>query len=162
PYTLSHARTFLKLHGSDPDVRADLQALHNEHAADLRNGLKLPLCGDQIDSAFSYMEWLTANDRKSTPFKSLQGKIWQEGYRSGQLRADVFEDVTRAFARWRRQGKKICIYSSGSVLAQKLLFKYTAAGDLSEHISGYFDTSVGNKADANSYGKIAGAIEKKP
>ena len=162
PYALSHAEQFLEQHASDSDVRADLQALRNEHTADLRNGLNPPAFGGEAGSAVAYMEWLTAQDRKSTPFKSLQGKIWEEGYRSGQLRAGVFEDVPRAITRWRGQSKRICIFSSGSVLAQKLLFTHTAAGDLSEHISGYFDTTVGRKTDPISYQKIAAAIGKKP
>jgi len=73
-------------------------------------------------------------DRKSTGLKSLQGRIWEEGYRSGALRGEVFADVPRAFERWRRQGRDIAIFSSGSVLAQKLLFASTPAGDLTSHI----------------------------
>ena len=160
PYALSHAGQYLRQHASDPDVRADLQSLRNEHVADVRAGLNPPPFDDELDSAVAYMEWLTTKDRKSTPFKALQGKIWQEGFTGGQLRADVFEDAPRSLARWRRQGRKICIFSSGSVLAQKLLFAHTIAGDLSEHISGYFDTTVGNKTDANSYRKIAVTIQK--
>ena len=75
----------------------------------------------------------------------------------------MFEDVPRAFRRWHEQGKEIYIYSSGSVLAQKLLFSNTAeAGDLTLFISGYFDTSIGLKKDAESYRRIAGAVGKSP
>ena len=162
PYALSHARQFLQQRRSDADVRADLQALRNEHMADVRAGLDPPPLNDELDSAVAYMEWLTAQDRKSTPFKALQGKIWQEGFTGGPLRADVFEDVPRSLTRWRRQGRKICIFSSGSVLAQRLLFAHTVAGDLSEHISGYFDTTVGNKTDANSYRRIADTLKEDP
>ena len=162
PYALSHAGEFLQQHASDADVCADLQALRKEHTADVHTGANPPPFNDEPDSAVAYMEWLTARDRKSTPFKALQGKIWQAGFTSGQLRADVFEDAPRSLARWRRHGRKICIFSSGSVLAQKLLFAHTVSGDLSEHISGYFDTTVGNKTDANSYQKIADALKKNP
>jgi enolase-phosphatase E1 len=70
--------------------------------------------------------------------------------------------VPPAFARWRRQGREIAIYSSGSVLAQKLLFSTVSSGDLTRDITQYFDTGVGVKADAESYTKIAAAMAKTP
>jgi enolase-phosphatase E1 len=167
PYALSHAQQFLNNHRSAADVRADLEALRREQIGDARQGLEPPPLRrdtpqEEVQTAVAYMEWLTGCDRKSRPFKSLQGKIWQEGYRSGQLRAEVFEDVPLALRRWQDQKKKICIFSSGSVLAQKLLFAHTTAGDLSGYLSGYFDTSTGSKTDAASYRKIASALEKDP
>ncbi|MCI0402867.1 MAG: acireductone synthase, partial [Acidobacteria bacterium] len=70
----------------------------------------------------------------------------------------VFADVPPALARWRRQGKDIAIFSSGSVLAQKLLFAHTDAGDLTGFIRAYFDTTIGPKTDPASYGRIATAL----
>jgi enolase-phosphatase E1 len=169
PYALSHAGEFLKRNLVAPDVRLDLEGLRKEHQADvdvLKGLAPPPLRADdpdaEIESVVTYIGWLTEQDRKSTSFKSLQGKIWQEGYRSGRLRAEVFEDVPRALKRWRDQKKSICIFSSGSVQAQKLLFAHTVAGDLSEHISGYFDTTTGSKTDAHSYQKIVHAFPKQP
>jgi len=101
-------------------------------------------------------------DRKSTPLKSLQGRIWEEGYKRGELRGQVFDDVPRALQRWQKQEKKISIFSSGSVLAQKLLFTHATAGDLSRHISYYFDTTVGSKTDKRSYQKIANVLQLLP
>jgi enolase-phosphatase E1 len=57
---------------------------------------------------------------------------------------------------------RIFIYSSGSVLAQKLLFSKSSAGDLSPWISGYFDTKVGSKREADSYKAIAQQISIAP
>ena len=71
----------------------------------------------------NYLKFLIEVDRKSTPLKSLQGKIWQKGYESGELKSEVFEDVPRAFERWKSEDKLIAIYSSGSVLAQKTTFQ---------------------------------------
>lgn len=110
------------------------------------------------ESVANYLEFLIEVDRKSTPLKSLQGKIWQAGYESGELQSVIFEDVPRAFERWKRAGKTIGIFSSGSVLAQKLIFKYSNFGDLSGLIDKYFDTNVGAKKAAESYGKIAAAL----
>ena len=49
----------------------------------------------------------------------------------------------------------IAIYSSGSVLAQQLLFRSTPFGDLTPLIDAYFDTSVGAKREPESYRRIA-------
>ncbi len=114
------------------------------------------------DSVSKYLRFLIDADRKSTPLKSLQGKIWQEGYETGQLLSEVFEDVPLAFERWKAAGKMIAIYSSGSVLAQQLLFRYTDHGDLTPYISGYFDTNVGGKREAGSYRKIAHELNLEP
>src|SRR5438128_441833 len=64
----------------------------------------------------------------------------------------------RAFERWRRQGRQTCIYSSGSVLAQQLLFRTTPAGDLTVYLAHFFDTKIGIKTDAESYRKITAAL----
>jgi len=94
-------------------------------------------------------------DSKSTELKALQGRIWEDGYRSGELTGTVFEDVPRAFARWQAAGTPIAIFSSGSVLAQQWLFRRSSAGDLTPFISWYFDTEVGPKRDPASYARIA-------
>jgi enolase-phosphatase E1 len=97
-------------------------------------------------------------DRKSTGLKSLQGRIWEAGYRSGELLSQVYDDVPRAFARWTSQGKTLAIFSSGSVLAQRLLFAHTTAGDLTGYLSAYFDTTTGPKKEAASYARIAAEL----
>jgi enolase-phosphatase E1 len=105
-----------------------------------------------------FLLFLVDNDRKSTPLKSIQGMIWQEGYESGKIRSQVFDDVPRAFERWTAAGKQIAIYSSGSVLAQRDLFRHTNYGDLTPFISAYFDTTTGGKKEAESYVRIAAEL----
>lgn len=164
PYARAHAEAYLAMHRSSPDVQADIAALIAENGEDTRKGLNPPSLNVSVDRVplielVTYVHWLMDRDRKSTPLKSLQGKIWEEGYKHGELRGQVFEDVPRAFARWREQGKEIYIYSSGSVLAQKLLFSNTAeAGDLTPFIRDYFDTSIGLKKDAESYRRIGNEL----
>lgn len=111
------------------------------------------------ESVANYLEFLIEVDRKSTPLKSLQGKIWQQGYESNELKSIMFADVPKAFERWISAGKTIAIYSSGSVLAQKLIFKYSNYGDLTKFIANYFDTNIGGKREAESYRKIAGLMK---
>lgn len=166
PYARTHVKDYLAHHRSLPPVRADIAGLCEENAEDARRGLNPPPLSRSaeeasLDEVEAYVRWLMDHDRKATPLKSLQGKIWEEGYRRGELRSLVFDDVPRAFKRWRERGKAICIYSSGSILAQKLLFAHTEAGDLTSLISAYFDTNIGAKKDPESYRRIAGELKLK-
>ena len=161
PYARHHLQAYLAEHWDE--AQADIVQLQTEHTADVQQGLQPPsLDAEQIESVVTYLYWLMDRDRKATPLKSLQGKVWEAGYKSGALKSQVFADVPPAFARWAEQQKRICIFSSGSVLAQKLLFAYTEAGDLSQFISGWFDTTVGAKREAESYQRIAAALQCAP
>jgi enolase-phosphatase E1 len=162
PFARHHVKEFLTQHQLSPDVRADIEALRAEHRADAESGREPPgwreqSAESQVEAATLYVHWLMDQDRKSTALKSLQGKVWESGYRSRQLRGQVYADVPPAFARWREQQKDIYIFSSGSVLAQKLLFAHTTGGDLTPFISGYFDTKTGAKAERASYESISAA-----
>ena len=69
----------------------------------------------------------------------------------------MFTDVSPFIQAAHAAGKKIMIYSSGSVPAQKLLFAHTNAdpSDLTPFISDWFDTvNAGPKTDVASYNKI--------
>jgi enolase-phosphatase E1 len=165
PYVREHVRDFLIRRASE--VRDDLALLFSEHEADRRAGSSPPPWRDgspaeSLDSATAYVRWLMDRDRKSTALKSLQGRIWEEGYQAGHLRGQVYPDVPRAFARWRTQGRDVAIFSSGSVLAQKLLFSRSEAGDLTPFLRAYFDTTTGAKGDAESYRQIARALGRAP
>lgn len=166
PYARGRAKDFLARHSSSEEVRAALEALRGEHAADRHANLNPPpLPGGsaeaEVDSLVAYIHWLMDHDRKATPLKLLQGKIWEEGYRVGELRGQVFADVPPALERWRRQGKRVAIFSSGSVLAQQLLFGHATAGDLTRLIHAYFDTTTGAKTDPESYRRIAAALGRR-
>ena len=107
-------------------------------------------------------ESLMDADSKSTPLKELQGRIWEDGYRRGEITGEVFPDVPAAFERWRRRGLQLGIFSSGSVLAQQLLFRHSSAGDLTGFLGWYFDTTTGAKTDPESYRRIAVAMTQTP
>ncbi len=167
PYARSHVKQFLGQHFSSQEVLADISGLREEHGADTRRGLNPPLLRhstpeEELESVVEYIEWLMDRDRKSTSLKSLQGRIWEQGYKRGELRGRVFDDVPRALERWQKQKKDICIFSSGSVLAQKLLFAHTTAGDLTPYISHYFDTSTGGKTDTQTFQAIATILQRSP
>ena len=159
-YARTHVKDYLANHAAE--VRKDIDLLREEHAEDVRNDQQPPPLTDEPESVASYVNWLIDQDRKSTGLKSLQGKIWHEGYASGALRSQVFPDVAPALARWRVAGLTISIFSSGSALAQQLLFAHTESGDLTSFISNYFDTRIGKKAEAESYRRISEAIGLPP
>jgi enolase-phosphatase E1 len=98
-------------------------------------------------------------DSKSTALKALQGQIWEDGYRSGELVGQVFDDVPTAFERWHSAGLEVGIFSSGSVLAQQLLFRQSSYGDLTPFLRWYFDTTTGAKTEPDSYRRIAAAMK---
>ena len=164
-YAKTHVADYLAKHFDD--VRDDVQLLREEHAADEREGKNPPPIAEtgspsEIESITNYVQWLISVDRKSTGLKSLQGKIWLEGYSAGGLHSQVYPDVAPALARWRTAGLNVSIFSSGSMLAQQLLFRHTEAGDLTPFINNYFDTSTGPKADAQSYRRIAETLSLQP
>lgn len=114
--------------------------------------------GLEVEAAIElFVSWSDA-DRKVRPLKSLQGLIWKQGYLDGSLRAPVYPDVPPALREWRMRGIDLYVYSSGSVEAQQLLFQFSQRGDLRECFSGYFDTGVGSKVDAQSYRSIRDTI----
>lgn len=167
PYARARVDDYLDKHAATEEVHAIIAALAEEHAADTRNALAPPPLSDDspeenLRSIKAYVHWLMDRDRKSTPLKSLQGIIWESGYQNGEIRSQVFEDVPPNLKRWHELDKIICIFSSGSVLAQKLLFAYTSAGDLTKFIRDYFDTRIGSKTDMDSYRQIARALEITP
>ncbi len=167
PYASRKLEGFLRENAKSAEIRALMQELRAQQELDERNGLKPPSWRDdseeeRVRSSAAYGQWLIAWDSKCTPLKALQGKIWRQGYASGELKGEVYPDVPLAFERWRRQAKIICIYSSGSALAQQLLFGTAATGDLTPHIAAYFDTRVGAKTEAESYQKIAAAVSYEP
>jgi enolase-phosphatase E1 len=155
-YARQHVRDYLVQHASELDD--DIAQLHEEHTREIDPP---PLTNDP-ESIATYVHWLIDRDRKSTGLKSLQGKIWREGYTNGTLKSQVFDDVRPAFERWHEAGQQISIFSSGSVLAQQLLFAHTDHGDLTTFISNYFDTNVGAKGDPESYRQIANKMNLPP
>ena len=115
--------------------------------------------GDDIEGLIAaLLQWI-AEDRKITPLKTLQGLIWEHGYKSGDFHAHIYPDAVEVLQQWQRKKRSLYVYSSGSIFAQKLLFGHTEAGDLRGLFSDYFDTTTGNKRDAASYRSIVRSID---
>ena len=155
PYAAGNVADFLMWHGEEPEVAAACRSILQDATPEERR-----LHGEA--AVLAVVQRQMAGDVKATGLKALQGLIWRMGYEKGALRGQVFDDVPGSFARWGAAGRPIAIYSSGSRLAQKLLFRHSTAGDLSTAISASFDTEVGPKRDAASYRAIAQAWGQPP
>jgi enolase-phosphatase E1 len=115
-----------------------------------------------LDTVIDTLLGWIKEDKKITPLKSLQGFIWEYGYKNGEFQSHVYEDAYLGLKRWYEQGIKLYVYSSGSEQAQKLLFGYSIFGDLTYLFNRYFDTRIGAKKESPSYQKIAEEIKKAP
>ena len=105
-----------------------------------------------------YLQHLIQSDRKSTALKQLQGIIWEQGYKSGELKSPLFSDVRPQLDSWNDSGIILAVYSSGSIHAQKLLYTHTEKGDITDRFQYWFDTRTGPKLAHQSYVVIAQKI----
>jgi enolase-phosphatase E1 len=119
---------------------------------------KLNSVDDIINTLYRWSE----EDRKITPLKSIQGILWEKGYESGEILGHLYEDVADSLKNWHKQGIKLGVFSSGSIAAQKLIFGFSIAGDLTALFSNYFDTTIGGKRELETYPKIAETLKINP
>lgn len=118
---------------------------------------------ESIQKIVQFVERLMDQDNKQAELKEIQGRIWKKGYEEGFLKGHVYSDVVPFWRTWIEQNGEIRIYSSGSVAAQKLLFKYSEEGDLLPMLKGHYDLIFpGSKYDENSYKLIANDLNLKP
>ena len=148
PYARRALPGFVRAHANDPAVRKWLDAVAAENGAMCRDEMVVEVLQGWIDQ-----------DRKHTALKALQGMIWAAGYRDADFTAHIYPDAADGLVRWHAAGLPLYVYSSGSVPAQRLFFGHSDAGDLTRLFSGWFDTEVGGKREADSYRRIAEAIE---
>lgn len=147
PYARARIADYVRAHPSHPAVSRVLDELS-------------PGSGTE-EVIHELLRWID-EDRKHGALKELQGLIWDEGYELGAFRGHVYEDVRPAWERWRAEGKRLAIYSSGSVRAQKAIYRHSTAGDLTPFLEAYFDTAVGPKRETESYRRIADALNVPP
>ena len=144
PYARARLPGFTAAHRDEPEVAKLLD--------DAREEMEQPAATDE-QVAEAMVRWID-EDRKITPLKALQGIIWEAGYRDGDFTGHMYRDATDNLRRWHDDGIKLYVYSSGSVYAQKLLYGHSDHGDLTPLFSGYFDTNVGGKREADAYRAI--------
>jgi enolase-phosphatase E1 len=148
PYAAAKLPDYVRANRTQPAVQEQLRATAKEAG----------LAASDIEALIAQLLQWIRDDKKITPLKALQGMIWQYGYEQGAYKAHVYPDAIARLRAWHAQGLKLFVYSSGSIFAQKLFFKYSDAGDLTPLFSNYFDTTTGPKPETSSYQKIAVAI----
>lgn len=151
PYARRHIADFVRRNATQPEVRAQLDAVSTEAGRPLTDDEAIALLSDWID-----------HDRKITPLKALQGMLWEEGYRNGDFQGHVYPDAYARLCEWSDKGLRLYVYSSGSVKAQQLLFAHTGFGDLTPMFHGYFDTTIGGKKEPASYARIVQSLGLPP
>ncbi|MCG3125824.1 MAG: Enolase-phosphatase E1 [Phycisphaerae bacterium] len=152
PFARQRLAAFLEAHWDSPDIRGARAQVEAD-----AGGAALPR-GELV----AHLESLMQRDAKTTGLKALQGLIWERGYADGALRSPLFADAAPAIRAWRHGGVDVCIYSSGSVAAQRVFLKHTQDGDLSGLISRFFDTTTGPKQAPESYRRIAAVCQVAP
>ncbi|KAL3503204.1 hypothetical protein ACH5RR_037653 [Cinchona calisaya] len=166
PYARESVGKHLDLTYDTAETQEDIKLLRAQVQEDLEKGIagSVPIPDDGagkqevIPALVANVEAMIKADRKITALKQLQGHIWRTGFDNNELEAVVFDDVPEALERWHALGIKMYIYSSGSRLAQRLLFGNTNYGDLRKYLCGYFDTTVGNKRETKSYIEITESV----
>jgi len=159
PFARARLDAFLAERWEAPEVQAAVSTLAAERPRESFPDQSSEMTPEVVSG---FVRWLMDRDRKSPGLKDLQGLIWEDGYNAGLLHGAVWEDVPRAIGRWRASGLRVAIYSSGSELAQRLLFRSTPYGDLTTDIDAFFDTRMGGKLMAESYVRIARALSTSP
>jgi enolase-phosphatase E1 len=149
PYAKRELPDYIRRHAANPEVSRLLAEARSDAG----------VASTDIERTIEILaEWM-AQDRKAGSLKALQGLVWESGYVDGDFTGHVYPDAAEAMKSWAANGIALYIYSSGSVHAQKLLFRYSVAGDLRPLIRGYFDTRVGHKREVSSYARILDVLQ---
>lgn len=158
PYAREHVGDYLEHHWqSDATQQAITQMAHDAHFETMGSWFATT----DLDPRFLVLDHfvdLMDQDIKATGLKMLQGLIWDSAFKSGLIKAHLYDDVKVAMETWCKHGMRIYIYSSGSIPTQKQFFQHTVAGDLLSYLSGHFDTTTGPKRQAESYRQIANEL----
>ncbi|XP_050371194.1 probable bifunctional methylthioribulose-1-phosphate dehydratase/enolase-phosphatase E1 1 [Argentina anserina] len=166
PYARDNVERHLSETYDSAETKDDIKLLRSQVQDDLEKGVAgaVPIPSNEagkekvVCALVANVESMIKADHKITALKQLQGHIWRTGFEKNELKGIVFEDVPEALMKWHDEGIKVYIYSSGSRLAQRLLFGYSNYGDLRKYLSGFFDTTVGNKRETKSYAEIAESV----
>ncbi|XP_017762036.1 PREDICTED: enolase-phosphatase E1 [Eufriesea mexicana] len=168
PYVRENLKKYIETKWEDEEFKQDFEKLKEQAKKDEEDKIDgfVPITGANVEeereSLVKNILWQMDCDRKTGALKQLQGHVWREAYNSGTVKAHVYEDVPKALESWTSDGKKVYVYSSGSIEAQKLLFGHSVHGDLLKHFSGYFDTEIGAKQESSSYKNILSKIGAEP
>ncbi|KAH7643293.1 enolase-phosphatase e1-like protein [Dermatophagoides farinae] len=159
-------------------VRMDLEQLRLESELDPNAPKMLPLIDDDnsnnnnnnnnnndndIDTAFDYVRYCLDNRKENKAMTLLRFHMWFDGYAKNRLETPVYSDVAIQIQKWRcDQDIKLYVFSNGWSEATRRFMMKTNHGDLNLLIDGYFDTSLGQLNDPDTFRKMLQRINEKP
>jgi len=94
PYSKERIEEFIKKNLDNPDIKRIIQDIKNIEGRDLT----------LEEVVNTLIRWID-QDKKITPLKEIQGYIWEEGFRSGRLKAPVYEDAYRKLKEWKEKNQ---------------------------------------------------------
>lgn len=139
PYSAREMRNFVSSNKNNPEVRACLKDTG---------------CHSDDEAVAQLLKWIR-EDVKHPALKTLQGKIWEKGFKANVYKAHLYDDVLGAWESWKSDGLRLGIYSSGSAKAQNLFFEYNEKGNLLSYLENFFDLEMGGKREVKSYRQIS-------
>ncbi|ARN83167.1 acireductone synthase [Methylocystis bryophila] len=132
---------FIAAHADEEEVEAAL-----EETGRLMGGFDLK----PAEAEALLLRWMK-QDRKASPLKYLQGRVWREAHEAGALEIEFYADAAEAIRAWAAAGLRLFVYSSQSEEAQRMLLAHTPYGDLTPLFEGFLDTTFGQKIEPGSY-----------
>ena len=93
PYARANLADYVRSHADDPQVKPLLEDVCKEVGSELST--------EQIITQL--IQWID-EDKKVTPLKSLQGMIWEAGYRQGDFKGHLYPDAAANLKAWKAEG----------------------------------------------------------
>jgi enolase-phosphatase E1 len=148
PYAEERIERWLGEHATDDEVRDSIEEVRQTARAE-------GVAANSTTELGALLRRWIREDRKHPGLKRLQGLVWRAGYGTGAFTGHVYPEVPACLRAWKAAGLVLAIYSSGSIEAQRLLFRHSDVGDLSGLLTRHFDATLGPKRSAESYTAIA-------
>lgn len=152
PYALKHIGNFVREHHEERDVMRVLLRISEKSGLALHN----------LEGIVKLLQQWMRDDKDDIDLKLLQGMVWEKGYKQGLFQAHIYPDVLPVLQQWQSSERNLYTFSSASIKAQQLFYRFTELGDMRLLFSGYFDSGVGSKRDVQTYANIAQAIALEP
>lgn len=152
PYARAALPGFVRQHGHDPEVRRRLDRVAIDIAA--------AACQDAV-IVETLQGWIDQGIEHAA-LKALLDRVWEAGFRHGDLIAPLPPDVAPALRAWHAAGQSLAAYSALPATTQQLFFSHTDAGDLTPLFAAFFDPGTGDPRAAASYAAIAARLACRP
>jgi len=143
---------FVRARKDERDVARQLRSISDRTGVMVKDTEGLVACLQQ---------WMR-DGKPVAELHALQAMVWEEGFDKGEFQAHVYPDVPEKLRAWRDREINLYAYGEGSGKAQRLYFRYTAAGDLRLMFAGYFDTALGNRQSMEAYRNMAAGVALEP